>query len=42
MTARKRCKKNGLADGGKGVMMKTEVVIKEVKDHGCLHVNGKN
>lgn len=27
--ARKRCKKNDLANGGEGVMRKTEVVIKE-------------
>lgn len=42
MIARKKYKKKGLANDGKGVMMKTEVVIKEVKDHGFLHANGKN
>ena len=28
-----RCKNYDLANGGKGVMMKTEVVIKEVRGH---------
>lgn len=37
-----RCKKNGLANGGKGVMRKTEIAVKEVRKHGCLHAKGRN
>lgn len=33
-----RCKNNDLANGGKGVRMKTEVVIKEVRGHVLVYM----